>query len=273
MDKNLRQRLISGVIMAALFLSLLLYSAGTAQALFIIIMLAMIYEYCGITLAGITSAFSYVFLSILSSITLVILGVYKYGNDSLIDLVNIISVIYILILIAILLTKKITVQNKFIVIQSLLYICLPIMVLLYWIKESEDYKMVLFSVFAMIWISDIAAYFTGKQFGKRKLFVQISPKKTWAGFIGAGIFTLLASLVAFHFIGIYSMISWLIIGLIIWISGSFGDLVESALKRHYQIKDSGTLLVGHGGFLDRLDSFIFVVPFVLLFINIFLDAT
>lgn len=259
--------------MAALFLSLLLYSSATAQGLFIIIMLAMIYEYCAITLAGVSGAFTYVFSSILGSIALVILGTYRYGNDSLIDLVNVISVIYMLILIVILLIQKKTAQNRFIIIQALLYICLPSMVLIYWIKETDDYKMILFSVFAMIWISDIAAYFTGKQFGKRKLFEQISPNKTWAGFIGAGVFTLLASYGAFQFVGIYSMVSWLIIGLIVWISGSFGDLVESALKRHYQIKDSGTLLVGHGGFLDRLDSFIFVIPFVLLFINMFLDAS
>lgn len=259
--------------MVVLFLSLLLYSSATAQALFIIIMLSMIYEYCAITLAGVTSAFTYVFTSILAAIGLIILGVYRYGNDSTTEIVNIISVIYILILIAILFLQKKTAQNRFIVLQALLYICFPIMVLLYWIKETDDYRMILFSVFAMIWISDIAAYFTGKQFGKRKLFEKISPKKTWAGFLGAGVFTLLASYGAYQFVGQYSIISWLIIGFIVWISGSLGDLVESALKRHYQIKDSGTLLVGHGGFLDRLDSFIFVIPFVLLFINIFLDAS
>ncbi len=273
MDKNLRQRIVSGIIMATLFLTLLLYSPGTAQALFIIIMLAMIYEYCGITLAGVSGAFSYVFLSIFGSIALVILGVYRYGDETIMTIVNSVSIAYLTVLIVLLFGSKRTGQHKFLVIQSLLYICLPIMVLLYWINGTKDYRWILMSVFIMIWISDVAAYFVGKQFGRRKLFEQISPKKTWAGFLGAGVFTCIAAAVAYFYVGKYTILEWISIGLIVWLFGSVGDLLESSLKRHYKIKDSGTLLVGHGGFLDRLDSFIVAIPFVLFYINFFLDAS
>ena len=273
MDKNLRQRIVSGIIMATLFLTLLLYSSGTAQALFIIIMLALIYEYCSITLAGVSGAFTYVFTAILGSIAGVILGVYRYGDDTITTIVNSSSLAYITILLIILFVFKRTAQHKFLVIQALLYICLPIMALLYWIKETEDYRWILMSVFAMIWISDIAAYFVGKQFGKRKLFESISPKKTWAGFLGAGIFSCITAAVAYLYVGQFALLEWITIGLIVWIFGSVGDLVESAFKRHYKIKDSGTILVGHGGFLDRLDSFIFAIPVVLFYINFFLDAS
>jgi len=125
----------------------------------------------------------------------------------------------------------------------------------------------------MIWGSDVFAYFAGRQFGKRKLFEAISPKKTWAGFIGAGVGTVILASIFSQFLIYISLIHWIIIGLLIWIFGSLGDLVESSFKRHYKIKDSGTILAGHGGFLDRLDSFIFAIPVVILYLNIVSNAS
>lgn len=119
----------------------------------------------------------------------------------------------------------------------------------------------------MIWISDIAAYFVGKNFGKHKLFESVSPKKTWEGFMGGGVFTILAAVACSYILPNIGLIHWVAIGLIVWLLGSLGDLVESAMKRHFMIKDSGTILAGHGGFLDRLDSFIFAISFVMLYLN------
>ncbi len=267
MDSNLKQRIITGVILAVLFLALLLYSAGTAQALFIIIMLAMLYEFCAIALAGVTSAFTYVFVSILGSIALIILVVYRWSDPSYLLIINYISCVYLLLSGLYLLLKKRTALHQFPTLHSFIYITFPILVLLFWIKETPDYGHVLFAIFAMIWISDIAAYFVGKNFGKHKLFESVSPKKTWEGFFGGGVFTIITAIICSNLIPSIGMVHWIGIGLIVWLFGSLGDLVESAMKRHFKIKDSGTILAGHGGFLDRLDSFIFAIPFVMLYIN------
>ena len=120
------------------------------------------------------------------------------------------------------------------------------------------------TTFIIIWTSDSAAYFVGKNLGKHKLMPSISPGKTKEGFLGAGIIVIIISYIIYSFAGIFNMQGWALIGLIIWLIGSFGDLVESKIKRRAGIKDSSNILPGHGGFLDRFDSFIFCLPSVLL---------
>lgn len=128
---------------------------------------------------------------------------------------------------------------------------------------------VLFVLF-IIWATDTGAYFFGNALGKKKLWPEISPNKTIAGAIG-GIF--LACLVSVIFQVIYpfdlSMLTMIIVAIIIAIVGQIGDLVASAYKRHYEIKDSGNILPGHGGILDRMDSLIFVLPllYIIQFIS------
>lgn len=112
-----------------------------------------------------------------------------------------------------------------------------------------------------IWATDSGAYFIGKSLGKRKLWPEISPNKTVEGFFG-GIFSALIVGVLFYVFSSldYTLLQLLLISLIIAIFGQLGDLVQSAYKRHYGVKDSGKLLPGHGGILDRLDSLIFILP-------------
>ena len=120
----------------------------------------------------------------------------------------------------------------------------------------------------MIWINDTAAYFVGKNFGKQKLFPSVSPKKTVEGFLGGIFFACVAS----FFISLYtydvSFNSWLILSIIVSTTGTLGDLIESKFKRQANVKDSGTIMPGHGGLLDRLDSIIFAAPFIYLFLRI-----
>lgn len=273
MDANLRQRIITGLILLFLFLAFLFYSTGTAQAIFVIIMLAMIYEYCSISLAGVTSAFTYVFTAVLGSIALIILVVYRWSDDHYLLIINCISVLYILINSIYLIFKRKTLLPKFPLIQCFLYITFPLLVLIFWLKETDHSQVHLFAIFAMIWISDIAAYFVGKSFGKHKLFEAVSPKKTWEGFFGGGLFTIISAVIISFLLPSMSLFQWIIIGFIVWTAGSLGDLVESSFKRNFKIKDSGTILPGHGGFLDRLDSFIFAMPVVMLYLKLFVYAT
>ena len=121
-------------------------------------------------------------------------------------------------------------------------------------------------IFILIWISDIMAYVVGSLWGKHKLVPKISNGKTWEGAIGGFVFTVIGGYALEYFIFPDSRFNWLIVGLIVAISAPIGDIIESKIKRSFNAKDSGKWIPGHGGFLDRLDSFIFVIPMVYLYL-------
>ncbi len=121
-----------------------------------------------------------------------------------------------------------------------------------------------FYLFILIWSSDTFAYLTGKFFGKHKMSPKISPKKTWEGFAGGVILTLILAFFVEKYVPNLRG-NWIVVGLLISIFAPLGDLVESQLKRSFGVKDSGNIIPGHGGVLDRLDSFIICAPIVYLY--------
>ena len=126
-------------------------------------------------------------------------------------------------------------------------------------------------IFLMIWINDTGAFVVGSLLGKHRLFERISPKKSWEGFFGGGLFNLLAgwlfAIGGGDFWDVkWNVITWLLFGTAVTIFSTWGDLVESLIKRSLNIKDSGRLIPGHGGILDRIDSLLLVVPAAFLFI-------
>jgi phosphatidate cytidylyltransferase len=126
--------------------------------------------------------------------------------------------------------------------------------------------------FIMLWTCDTGAYLVGRKFGKRKLFERISPKKTWEGSFGGAVLIIIVAFVLsqFDYFDILKLHEWVIVGLITLVFGTFGDLTESLLKRNIDVKDSGSLLPGHGGVMDRFDGLFLAVPavyFYLLFTN------
>lgn len=130
---------------------------------------------------------------------------------------------------------------------------------------------IIISIFILIWTNDTFAFIVGKSIGKRKLFERVSPKKTVEGFIGGVAFAVIASfIISKYYIEIIedNTFIWIITALIVGIFGTIGDLIESKFKRLAGVKDSGTIMPGHGGILDRLDSVIFVAPIVFLFYQI-----
>ncbi len=134
------------------------------------------------------------------------------------------------------------------------------------IKTLKFTPNIVAGILFLTWANDTFAYIIGSRIGKTLLFERISPKKTWEGTIGGGIMCILTGIVIHQFLGILSLIDWLVIGGIVAVFGSLGDLVESMFKRSVGVKDSGTFMPGHGGFLDRFDAFIFAVPFVFLYL-------
>ncbi|MEO0337842.1 MAG: phosphatidate cytidylyltransferase [Bacteroidota bacterium] len=138
-------------------------------------------------------------------------------------------------------------------------------------KEGVYQLDIVTGIVLLVWTNDTAAYFVGSRFGKTPLFPRISPKKTWEGSIGAALITLIIAFPVSIVFPTFTFPVWLIITVIIFIAGGIGDLVESMFKRSIQLKDSSSLLPGHGGFLDRFDAFIFAVPFVAAFLVLFTD--
>jgi len=133
----------------------------------------------------------------------------------------------------------------------------------------EDYNPnILLGAFVLVWVNDSFAYLVGKNFGKQKLFEIISPKKTVEGFLGGLFFSCVASYFIATFTETLNFNRWLFLSIIISVFGTLGDLIESKFKRQAKVKDSGIIMPGHGGLLDRLDSIIFAAPFVYLFLRI-----
>jgi len=127
---------------------------------------------------------------------------------------------------------------------------------------------ILLGTFILVWGNDSFAYVVGKNFGKQKLFEKISPKKTVEGFLGGLFFSCIASYFIATFTVTLNFTNWLILSIIISVLGTLGDLIESKFKRQANVKDSGIIMPGHGGLLDRLDSIIFAAPFIYLFLRI-----
>jgi phosphatidate cytidylyltransferase len=127
---------------------------------------------------------------------------------------------------------------------------------------------IIIGFFLLIWANDTGAYLTGMTIGRHKLWERISPKKTWEGLIGGIVIAVLVAWFLSGWLGVVDRIHWVMISLIISVAGTYGDLVESMLKRSTGVKDSGTILPGHGGFLDRFDSAILSFPLVYLFISL-----
>lgn len=149
------------------------------------------------------------------------------------------------------------------------YISIPFVLLIdiSFIQGYFDPKPVL-GFFILIWVYDTGAYLSGRMAGRHKLFERISPKKTWEGLIGGGIISFLAGVfVIARFIPEMEVWKWAVVSLIVILFGTLGDLIESMVKRNAGVKDSGNIMPGHGGMLDRFDSALFAAPFFWLFLQ------
>lgn len=154
------------------------------------------------------------------------------------------------------------------IILSIIYIGVPFALLIAIPQTLGAYDPVLlFAIFLFTWANDTGAYFVGSLIGKHKLFERISPKKTIEGAVGGLVICILIAVILSRFSQSLNVTEFIFLSIIVSITSTIGDLVESMLKRSREIKDSGQGLPGHGGFLDRFDGFIFALPFAYLYLT------
>lgn len=169
--------------------------------------------------------------------------------------------------------KSSVLKNSAITLLGLIYVALPFSLMNFIVfrqtlANSNFYPWILVGFFFIIWIYDSMAYVSGSLFGKHKIAPKISPAKSWEGLIGGTIFAVVMGIVNAVLFQEISMFNWIVIALITVIFGTIGDFFESKLKREIGIKDSGNILPGHGGLLDRFDSLLFAIPPVFVWLSL-----
>ncbi len=266
--KEIWRRLITGAVYVILLLSAVYLSSDAFNFLFMVFGLACLYEYKRLVLLK----GYYIFIAYLA---LWWAYIYLIDDKMLINILMFITIVVDLLLLYFLFSRKKKLYytyQKFI--TGLFYIgggCIFLTMIPY--KDNEFAKSLIVGIFVLIWINDSFAYLVGKSIGRTKLFPRVSPKKTVEGSVGGLVFTLLGTYFLSRYVEILTKQQWLILAIVIVVMGSLGDLVESKLKREAGVKDSGAILPGHGGLLDRLDSLIFAAPFAYLTLYIFTNVS
>ena len=153
---------------------------------------------------------------------------------------------------------------------GIIYVAMPFALLIIMALQGGTFHpMIVTGCLLLLWASDIGAYFAGTKFGRRKLFERVSPKKSWEGSLGGAAAAGIIALGLTFWAPELKPWQWYCVGGIIVVTGTYGDLVESLFKRSIAIKDSGTSIPGHGGFLDRFDGLLLATPFIITFLKLF----
>lgn len=262
--KEILRRSLTGAVYIILLLSAVFLSSDAFDFLFMTFGLACLYEYKKlVSLRG-----YHIFAAYLA---LWWAFIYLVKDQQLVNILMVITIIVDVYLLINLFTKKpikLTTLKKFVI--GLFYIgggCIFLTMIPY--KNDAFAKLLIMGIFILIWVNDSFAYLVGKSIGRTKLFPSVSPKKTIEGTVGGFIFALGAAYLIATQEELISPVQWMILATVIVIAGSLGDLIESKFKRAAGVKDSGAILPGHGGMLDRLDSLVFAAPFAYLTLNIF----
>jgi phosphatidate cytidylyltransferase len=260
---NFSTRIISAIVYAAIFIFAIVFSPDTYVALISIFGSICLWEFSKII------KLQNAILSVISLVGLIFLNHIEILDRSKFIYLLGFCLLHSLFLISDLYKKQYRVQHKFLkAFTTLNYIVLPFFFLAFLPFISGSYHPhIIIYIIVLIWTNDSFAYLVGKNFGKNKLFERVSPKKTIEGFIGGFVFATIAGFFIGQFSGILTIQNWVIIAILIAVFGTYGDLVESKFKRQAKIKDSGTIMPGHGGLLDRLDSLFFLAPFVYLYLH------
>ena len=268
---NFIKRTISGIGFAAIMLAAFLTNKYIVGAVMLFSLVVRMREFLKMT-CGKNYWFSQI-LSILAGATLFTL-IYLYKGFNFPGRLVILAFVPVFVLMVnSLYVKDKSRFDKFSnLYTALMYIAVPWSLLNFAVfnAEGEFNGMLLLCFFAIIWGTDVGAYLFGITLGQKygkKLFPSISPKKSWIGFWG-GIFMAVGVAVGLHYIGwfTFDLIHCICMALLLSVTGVYGDLIESQWKRHYEVKDSGNIIPGHGGLLDRFDSALIAIPIGIIYL-------
>lgn len=273
--KNFIQRAITGLIFVAVLVGCIIGGPLSFCLLFCIITSLATLEFCNLVNSQKEIQVNRN-ICILGSIAL-FCCFFSYGMNPAntgIFIPYLIILIYLLIR-ELYLKKENPLNNWAYSMFSQLYVALPfalLNVLAFQTTSVDSSSQYLFifplSIFIFNWMNDTGAYCTGMLLGKHPLFKRISPKKSWEGSIGGAVFCIGTAFALAHYFPILSIGAWIGLALTIVIFGTWGDLTESLMKRHLNIKDSGNILPGHGGMLDRFDSAMMAIPAAVVYLYI-----
>lgn len=272
---NLVTRIITGVFFLLFVGGSILYSHEAFSALFLIVTILGIWEFYSLVE---TTGYKP------NKIAGTIAGAYLFASNALLAqqytgfqiLLPNFLFWFVIFLLELYRPKDKPFSNLAFTFFGLLYIAVPFSLLNYLPNPafltgvSYDYQYLL-GFFVMVWVNESGAYLVGVSIGRHRLFESVSPKKSWEGAIGGGLLTLATAWgISFLFSGL-DLIDWLAIGAIVVVFGTYGDLFESLFKRSINAKDSGKILPGHGGILDRFDGVVMAAPFVFVYLLLVLN--
>ena len=270
MNETLK-RSISGFVYILLLICCIVYSTKSFFVLFGIFLIIAVYEFCSLVKLNVVFP---IILSASAYSSIVYLSIYDIKLNKNFDLSILAATLLVSVKCIVLLfdniKKELNVVSKYLFVIG--YLLFPFIIITKIPFGTRGYNpKIIIGIFILIWTNDTFAYIVGKSIGKHKLFERISPKKTIEGFVGGIIFATIAGfLISKYYIegSKFNQYIWIGFALIVGVFGTIGDLIESKFKRIAGVKDSGKIMPGHGGILDRLDSVIFVAPFIFLFYQI-----
>lgn len=260
-------RSISGIVYAAIIIGSILAGPPVFAVFLLIVLLTGLFEieqlikknriphYRPIYYALSIAAFLTGMILILSELTSFILPV-------------LIPEIFLFILVYLIASPEQSIQKIGTSLFSLFYLAIPLLllILVFYTGIDGPEPVFLLALFVFIWVNDTFAYMVGSIVGKHSLVGPLSPKKTWEGAIGGLLFSLLAAYLISLYVDVLTVGQWLGFALLVVLFGTLGDLFESMLKRSADVKESGRLIPGHGGILDRFDSILVAAPFVYVYL-------
>jgi phosphatidate cytidylyltransferase len=266
--KSLLIRTATGIVFIALIITAILFSDKVLFNVFLLFTGIALYEYRTLLLS------KQIHLSILFYV--VALAIYLIL--SYVELWQAVPVRFLLLLMVVVLLLLFVVElfrkeehpftNIAYSFLGIVWIVLPFSLLNHIPLLLPEGKYVLFALFIFVWMYDTFAYCIGSLIGRHRLMERVSPKKSWEGAIGAAILTLCFAIFAPKIFGMlpFTLLQWVFFALIVVVIGTIGDLLESLFKRQLSVKDSGFILPGHGGILDRFDSVLFILPFIFFYL-------
>lgn len=273
LHNNLVVRTLSGIVFLAVVLGCIFFSPYTLLMLLLIVCIGGMLEFY--KLAALSGARPLDVLPALTGCLMILLAFFvKLHKVSPLFFVVLLPLLFLLFIVELYRKQENPFANIAWSVLGIVYIALPMALLAYMPVQPATHGYVIYrpfivlNVFLIVWANDVGAYLLGMLLGRHKMIERISPKKTWEGFAGGLLCAVGVGMLLAHFQHI-SLGLWIGASLVIALSGVVGDLAESMLKRSVGVKDSGRMMPGHGGFLDRFDALFMAVPFIFTYLIIF----